>query len=519
MKIGRNAKTVMKARYLDIEAGANIVLLNEADANALGYMVSDRVKLTRENKSEIAIVDTSSSMVKKGEIGLFAGIAKKLGAKTGEEILIELSIPPHSVEYIKRKMAGGTLNKQEIDTIISEMMEGKLSDIELAAFVTSVYIRGLSDDEIAALTTSIVCSGGVLDLGKHPVADKHCIGGVAGNRTTMLIVPIVAAAGIYIPKTSSRSITSASGTADTMEVLADVNFSLEEMREIVLKTNGCIVWGGAMNLAAADDKLIRIRYPLRLDPRGLLLASILAKKKSVNAEYVVMDVPVGKGTKIELVSDANALARDFIEIGKKLGMKVDVFITDGTDPVGRGIGPALECIDVLNALQGNGPHDLVEKSCQLAGALLEMCGKVEAGKGRNVAFEILKSGKALKKMQEIIEAQGGDPKIKPEDIPIGKYRYVVESETSDRIRHVDNIAISRIARAAGAPKEKGAGIKLHCEQGDRVEKGDKLFEIFAESEVRLDAALKVLEETRVIEFQRVVLGKVGSTYTFEEFYD
>ncbi len=498
----------LRAKCFDIEAGQNIVVFNDDEARQLDVSMTERVSIKRGNNEMVCIVDLSNTLVGNGEVGLFADVSEKLGARSGDLIEIKSVNYPVSIDYIKKKMEGRALSREETNTIIGEMMENKLSAVELAAFITSTYIRGMSTDETVYLTEAIAASGGQLNLGVHPVVDKHCSGGVAGNRTTMVLVPIIAAAGLYIPKTSSRSITSASGTADTMEVLAPVTFGLEETRKIVLKTRGCIVWGGAINLAAADDKMIKVRNSMRLDPKGVLLSSILAKKKSVGAEYVVIDIPVGRGTKIEDLKEANSLARDFLEIGAKLGMKIECFITDGSDPVGEGIGPALECRDVLRSLRNEGPTDLTEKSCQLAGALLELCGEVSVGRGTKVALDLIKSGKAYAKMMEIIEAQGGDPKIRVDDLPIGGCRHAIKAMKGGRVEHVDNRLIAKIARAAGAPKDKGAGAILHCEHGDKVRAGDTLFEIFACSESKLDFAIKIAEMTEPVELQKVVLKTV-----------
>ncbi len=508
-------KTKFEARVFDVRTGTNIVLLNEDEAHENGIYTADRVIVERDLKQAVAIVDVSSTMVKRGEVGLFADIAEKLGVKRGDQLTLSPTGQPASIEIIKKKMDGRMLEPKEIETVITELMDNKLSDVELASFITSLYIRGLGTDETVALTKAIVNSGKTLELGVHPVVDKHCTGGVAGNRTTMLIVPIVAASGLYMPKTSSRSITSAAGTADTMEVLAKVELSLEEMKRIVLKTRGCIAWGGEMNLAAADDKLIRIRHPLRLDPKGVMVASVLAKKKSVGADYVVIDIPVGRGAKIESMEMANDLAREFIVIGAKLGMKCEVFITYGRDPVGEGIGPALECRDVLKALQGSGPSDLTQKSCKLAGAVLELSGKVEPGRGYAVSLDLLQSGKAYEKMKEIIEAQGGNPKVKPDDLPIGQYRHQIFAEADGRIHLVDNQAVNRIARAAGAPKSKGAGMILHVESGDKVKKGQLLYEIVSESETKLSEAIDMVEEVNAIELEEIILGRMGENRVFE----
>jgi AMP phosphorylase len=498
---------ILRAKIFDVDTGKNIIVLNEDEAQEMDIFMGDRVMLKEGERKCTAIVDLSDTLVKRGEVVLFSDTAKEIGSKHGDMIEVSPTSNPASIEIIKKKMDGGSLGDDEIKTVIDEIMENKLSETELASFVSALYIRGLSNDETVYLTNAIVGSGSTLELGVHPIVDKHCSGGVAGNRTTMILVPIIAVAGLYIPKTSARSITSPAGTADTMEVLAPVTFKLEEMKEVVLKTHGCVVWGGAMDLAAADDKLIRIRNSMRLDPKGVLLASILAKKKSVGAEYVVIDIPVGRGAKIEDTRVANGLAKDFLEIGEKLGMKTECFITVGNGPIGEGIGPGLEARDVLKVLQGAGPYDLAEKSLLLAGALLELCGKVENGKGYAVASDILKSGKALEKMREIIAAQGGNPKVRVEDIPIGSYKAEIKADKEGRIHHVDNRNISKIARAAGAPKNKGAGILMHVKQGDKVKVGDVLFEVIAESETKLSMALDVASKLEAVEMQKVILGK------------
>jgi len=463
--------------------------------------------LKYNNKDITVIVDTSKSVVQRGEIGLYHEAASALGLKGGEIIEIRHMPIPESIEYIKKKMDRRSLTQDEIRSIVLETVENKLTEGELASFIAGAYINGFTIEETVALAKAMVETGEHLDLGVHPVADKHCVGGVAGNRTTMILVPILAAAGVYIPKTSSRAITSPAGTADTMEVLAPVVVPIEDMKEIVLKTHGCVIWGGAINLAPVDDKLIRIRQTLHLDPRGLLLASILGKKKAVGSEYVVVDIPIGRGAKIEDETSGNSLAKDFIQVGEKLSMRIRCLITEGSDPIGNGIGPGLECKDVLNVLKGNGPLELLDKGCLLAGNVLEMVGKAPQGKGAEMALNIVKTGKAYDKLMEIVEAQGGNPKVKIDDLPIGKFNYEVKADKPGRVSHVDNKSISRIAKAAGAPKDQGAGIILHCEMGDKVNVGDTLFEIISNSESNLSYAIKIVDELKPVELQKIILGK------------
>jgi AMP phosphorylase len=277
---------------------------------------------------------------------------------------------------------------------------------------------------------------------------------------------------------------------------------------MVLKARGAIVWGGGMKLAPVDDKLIRVRHPLSLDPEGMLLASILGKKKSVGAEYVLIDIPVGRGVKVPYMERGNELAKHFLKVSDKLGMKVEAIITDGAEPVGNGIGPALECLDVLEVLEGRGPDDLRHKSLLMAGRLLELCGKVEKSKGYAVAENLVTSGKALAKFREIIELQGGNPRVKNSDIVPGSYTHTVTTKVSGSIFHIDNKTMAKIARIAGAPRDKGAGVLLHRCRGDRVEVGDKIFTVFAESETKLGFAVKALNDLEPTEMRRMLLGTV-----------
>lgn len=499
-------KVPYKVKIFDIGAGLPIVVLNESEARQRDLFLNDRVEIIHNKEVISAIVDTSSTLVNEGEVGVFVEIADELHLNPGDSVYIMPLRKPASIEYIKKKLDGSELRPQEIDAIIKDLMANKLSEAELAVFVAGVYTKGFNAEETVSLTYSIMNSGETLNLGVHPIVDKHCIGGVAGNRTTMIVVPILAAAGAYMPKTSSRAITSAAGTADTMETLCNVNFSVDEIRDIVLKTHGCIVWGGGAHLAPADDKLIRIRYPFRLDPRGMLLASIMAKKKAAGSEYTVIDIPVGRGTKMEDPAKAKLLAKDFIDIGTRIGIKTRVFVTEGSDPIGYGVGPALECKDVIEVLQGGGPQDLFNKGCMLAGSLLETAGLVEKGEGFSSAMGIIKSGKAFSKLREIVEEQGGSPNLSIDNLPIGSFKAEVYAKQSGRVEYVSNKKISRIARAAGSPKVKGAGIVLKVEHGDRIKKGDVILEIYSDSESKLSYALKVAEEINPIELQKIVLG-------------
>jgi AMP phosphorylase len=401
---------------------------------------------------------------------------------------------PHSINYIKKMMDGKKLTREEIHILVQDIVRENLTDIELSAFVTANYIHGFDADETEWLTRSMIETGEQIEFDTHPVMDKHSIGGVPGNKISLLVVPIVAAAGLLIPKTSSRAITGAAGTADLMEVLAPVAFTASEIKEMAEKAGGVIVWGGATNIAPADDKLIRAEYPLSIDPHSQLLASIMAKKGAVGADSVFIDIPTGAGTKVPSLADGRKLARDLVELGERLGMRVECALTYGSSPVGRTIGPVVEVKEALQVLETHqGPNSLIEKSTGIAGILLEMGGVSARGQGKQMARELLNNGKALEKLREIIEIQGGDPKTTSKDLIPGEHSQSIVSPADGYIVELDNKKLIDIARLAGAPRDKGAGLILHRKRGESVKKGDKILTIHADKEWKLDKALHEAE--------------------------
>lgn len=488
----------LKVKDLDISGGKHyVVVMDEITAAMEGIHASGRVKLANHKSDIIAVVDIADKGVfKRDEIGLFNEVAEALNVKTGDEVTLTPVSQPKSVKFIKKKMDGLELKNNEINEIVKDIVENHLSQVEMSAFVTAAYTRELTMDETHSLTKSVVKNGKQLSFGKGVIADKHCIGGISGNRTTMILVPIIASLGLKIPKTSSRSITSPSGTADTMEVLAPVEMSIKKIKKVVQKAGGCIVWGGAMNLAAADDKLISVRHPLALDPLGLMLASIMAKKKAAGSNHTIIDIPLGVGAKTKNIGEAKFLARQFEELGERLSIKTKVLITDGNKPIGRGIGPSLEARDVLWTLDCDprAPIDLRDKSLYLAGELLELCGKASPGEGLGLARRELESGRALKKFWEIVKLQGGK-KINPESLKPGKYTHDFKASKSGTIMFLNDDLISRIARLAGAPLDKKAGIYLYKNVDDYVKKGQPILTIHSENKRLLkDAESAITKE-------------------------
>lgn len=476
----------LKAKDVKLSTGGPLIaILNQKDAQRLNLQALDRIKITRGKKEVVAAVDISESTgVKKGQIGLFKELIEELELKKPILLKISTSQVPESIEIIKKKLDKKELSKKEIFMIIDNLTKNELTEIEITYFVSSCYLNGLTDDETKYLTQAIVKYGDKLKLNKKIIADKHCIGGIPNNRTTMLVVPIVAAAGITVIKTSSRSITSPAGTADTMESLAKVTFSTEEIKKIIEKTNSCIVWGGAIDLANADEKLIKVRHPLRIDPRGLMLASILAKKAAVNSTHLLIDIPIGKTAKIQTKKQAKPLKKHFEKLGKQLKIKTKVIITNGSQPIGKGVGPNLEARDILHILRKDplAPKDLEKKSIAMADEIFKIT------KTKASAKDILNSGKAYQKFMEIIKAQRGNPKIKPSDLKLGKLQYTLKSPKTGKIAEINNRTISKIARLAGSPYDKEAGVYLNIKLKDKIKKNQPLMIIYSNSKSKLNSA-------------------------------
>jgi len=420
------------------------------------------------------IIDRSDILAP-DEIGVSRQAYELFGLPEGTAIEIEQAKPPESLDAVHAKIYGAELSETAIAEIIRDVAAMRYSRMEIAAFLVA-SATFLSAAEVLNLTLAMSATGSRLQWPGDVVVDKHCIGGVPGNRTSMIVVPIVAAHGLTIPKTSSRAITSPAGTADAMEVLARVDLGIEEMRAVVAAEGGCLVWGGHVNLSPADDILISVERPLNLDAPGLLVASILSKKLSAGVTRLVLDLPIGPSAKIRDHASALRLRQLFDYVAGQLGMSLEIVLTDGSQPVGRGIGPALEARDAMQVLSCNpqAPADLRERALAIAASVLEFDPLLRGGAGFARATELLNSGMALRKMERIVEAQG-----RRQDPGIGSMKRDVLAERDGTISAIDCYRLARLARAAGAPADKGAGIDLFKKIGDRVERGEPLYRIYA----------------------------------------
>jgi thymidine phosphorylase len=456
-----------------------------------GFNSFARVRLTSGTRSIIAtLYHVTKELIDHDEAGLSEAAWHALGLKDGETIVATHPRPLSSLSLLRSKIYGQRLSDADLREIVRDIVSHRYSDIHLSSFVTACSARSLDREEVIALTRAMVDVGDRLSWDVSPVADKHSIGGLPGNRTTPIVVPIIAACGFTMPKTSSRAITSPAGTADTMEVLAPVDLDLPAMRRVVEREGGCIVWGGAVRLSPADDTIIRVEKALDLDSEGQLVASVLSKKIAAGSSHLVLDLPVGPTAKVRSEASAQTLTESLLDIAQAFGLEAKVIASDGRQPVGRGIGPALEAHDVLAVLQSrqDAPADLRERSIVLAGALLEMVGGTQEGDGVALASEVLADGRAWRKFQQICEAQGG---MRTPPAPI--HHRPVPAGRSGRVSSIDNRRLAMIAKLAGAPGAKAAGVELHVRLESEAVAQQPLYTVHAETPGELAYALDYVD--------------------------
>jgi thymidine phosphorylase len=480
----------LRARRLGIDTHSETVVFMHKECpvcRSEGFTSHNRIALSAGDRHVIAtLYQVESALIGTNEAGLSDAAWTGLGLSEGDHITARHAPPVDSLSLVRSRIFGHPLGSEALHEIIPDIVAGRYSAIEISSFITACAANPMSHDEICGLTAAMVDAGERLDWKRSVVVDKHSVGGLPGNRTTPIIVAIVAALGLTMPKTSSRAITSPAGTADTMETMAPVSLDERTIRDVVEHEGGCIAWGGAVRLSPADDILIRIERALDIDSEGQMIASVLSKKIAAGATHLVIDMPVGPTAKVRSAEAAASLSGGLVSVARRFGIHAQVVLGDGRQPVGRGIGPALEARDVLAVLKGSkgAPEDLRDRALVLAGALLELSGRAQEGSGKALAASVLEDGRAWSKFQHICEAQGG-----MRTPPTSKHRKVLSATSDGVVQAIDNRRIARLAKLAGAPEDKAAGIDLHVRLGDTVAHGDPLFTLHAEAEGELAYAL------------------------------
>lgn len=452
-----------------------------------GFESQTRVLVRKDGESIVASLNIiRSDILQPGEASLSESAWEALQASEGATLTLSHLPPLGSFGFVRGKFYGKRFSKKAFQSIIRDIYGGNYSKVHIASFISACAGNHLDLEEITWLTEAMVEAGELMDWGKDNIVDKHCVGGLPGNRTTPIVVAIVAAAGLTIPKTSSRAITSPAGTADTMETMTSVALPMEKIRQVVQQEGGCFVWGGAISLSPVDDLLIKVERAMDIDSEGQMVASVLSKKAAAGSHHVVIDIPVGPTAKVRSHLDALKLKYFFSVVGMSLGMNIEIVISDGSQPVGVGIGPALEAKDVLKVLRNDkdAPKDLKQHAITLAAVLLELGGKAGRGEGLERATHILESGEALRKFMAICEAQGGfrEPGSAP-------FTHDIVCRKHGQVAAIDNRLLAKVAKLAGAPVAKTAGLECAVKIGDQVEPGAPLFRIHAEAKGELDYAL------------------------------
>ena len=484
----------MQVRRLGVDTyQESVVYLNRECAlcKSVGFEAQSRLRVHNGERGIVATLNVvTGDWLDASTAGLSEIAWRRLGARDGDQVTFEYAKPAESASDLRSKVFGHALDRAQYERLLRDAIEGRLSDIELAAFIAACAGPAFDLEENIALTKAMVNVGKRIEWPLSPVLDKHSVGGLPGNRTTPIIVAIVAAAGSLIPKTSSRAITSPAGTADTMATLTKVDLDLPAMRRVVEREGGCIVWGGAVNLSPADDVLIRVERALDFDSDAQLTASVLSKKKAAGATHVVIDVPVGPTAKVRSLEAAATLCKRMVDVGAAMGLSIAVHVCDGRQPIGRGIGPALEAWDVLRVLRNahDAPPDLRERALDLAGKVLDFASAAP-NTGRSKAENLLRSGAALRKFEAICIAQGG--MCAP---PVAPHRFDVVARRSGIVEDIDNRKLARLAKLAGAPRDASAGLVLHARLGAHVSVGDPLLTLHGESTGELDCARAYLDQ-------------------------
>lgn len=454
---------------------------------AEGFAALTRVRVRCGEREVVAVLNVvTGEWLGSHEAALSDAAWQALAPAPGALAEFSHAEPPESASALRAKVFGMRLDELEFAALMRDTLLARLSDIELAALITACAGDRLDLDETVAFTRAMLTVGERIDWGEGPVLDKHCVGGLPGNRTTPIVVAIVAALGYRIPKTSSRAITSPAGTADTMATMTSVDLDIATIRRVVEHEGGCLAGGGSLQLSPADDILIRIERPLGFDSDGQLVASVLSKKAAAGSSHVLIDMPVGPTAKVRSPAAADALARRLGFVGEALGLRVGIHVSDGRQPIGRGIGPALEAHDVIAVLlnRPDAPLDLRERALDVAGAVLDLLPGPQSGTGRARAEATLASGHAWVKFMAICDAQGGF-----REPGRGRYTDPFLAPSGGRIRSIDNRRLANVAKLAGAPLAACAGVVCSLREGDTVECGTPLFDIHAESRGELGYAM------------------------------
>ncbi|MEI6462631.1 MAG: hypothetical protein WCO33_03110 [bacterium] len=496
----------LRSKKLDLETNDTLIaVIHKDDADEEGIVAGSTVNIIWDEnaKGTALVIDTTSTLVKRGQIGLFSDFYKKFNIHDMEILQLELVSPRESIEYIREKMRGAKLSYEKIHTIVSDIATNRLNPVLTAYYVAAGYSPGFDEDEVMSMTKAMANTGEMFKF-DGIVADKHSIGGVAGKGITPIVIPIISCIpDIIVPNTSSRAITSASATTDMLEVIMKMSFKKSELEEMIKKNRVFMVWGGGLDLAPADDHIIRVQKQLGIESIDKFVASIMAKKIAQGVNHVVFDIPIGPGAKISTEEEYKQVESAFNRVASHFGIEVVLHKRYVNSIDGHAVGPALECIEFLRIFEGDliaRERQLEEDAVAIAADLIALVKKIPTDEALRVAWKIFESGQAEQKLRSIIKAQGGAEDINSNDIEIGALHYECIADRSGEIASIDNKAVFDICKALGNPFIKEAGMYFHKFPKQRVNNGDRLFTLFATNQNRLDEAILMLRTHQIINY-------------------
>lgn len=484
-------------KHVDLTEGHNLNLwINEAEAADFGISAMDKIAMKYNGEEYVLDANLTHRYVEYGQVGIPKDVVEKYNIPQWAKVYISFTQTNSlALDALKKWLNGHKFSQQDIQLIMKDISTNRFADTLVTYFSALWFFRPSSDQEMYWMTKAMAESWEMLHF-DGVVADKHCMGWVPGNETTMIMIPLLASLGIKMPKSFSKAITTPAATGECVSVLMDISFSKKEIEHLVKKENCCLVRGGWLDLAPADEKLIKVAYPLSMQSYPRTIVSIMAKKYAMGISHLLLDLPVGPTAKIPDMKTAKWLKKKYEIVGKKLWMKVHVEITDALQPVGAGIGAKLQVREVLRVLQQHPdrPQDLEEKALHLCVQIIEMVGMAKGKDAEKLAYGQLVSWEAWKKMQRIIVAQRGDPDVYAETLALAKYSKGILSKKSGKVTQIDMKALNLLTRTLGAPLDLDAGVYLHHKLDAQVKKWETLFTIYADEENKIDLAMEFLKE-------------------------
>jgi len=416
-----------------------------------------------------------------------------------------------TVDLIRKKRDGSPLTREEIEYLIGGYVRGEIPDYQVSALLMAIFFRGMDDEETAILTDVMAHSGATLDLSRlsgFPV-DKHSTGGV-GDKTTLVLIPLLAAAGLVVAKLSGRALGHTGGTIDKLESIPGFRTDLSREQFLALvERSGLALADHTADMVPADRLLYELRdVTSTVDSLPLIVASIMSKKIAGGARGIVLDVKTGSGAFLPKLEDSRRLARSLVSIGARLGRKISALITDMSQPLGYRVGNALEVREAIETLQGRGPQDLETLCCELGAELLLFAGKATDRAGAVSSLRrLLHDDRALHKFQEMVQNQGGNPAVvdDPSLLPTAEKAIRLEAPHSGTVARVDALPVGRAANLLGAGRfvkedriDKAVGVELVRKVGDRVTRGEPLAFLHANDETNLPQAMALVEDAYTV---------------------